>query len=68
MKKLDAKLCSFTPRSKIPEKKNRSEISQRSEISLDTGMQREDEVYVASRKLSVRMPILLPMQKKYIYV
>jgi len=31
--------------------------------ALDTGMQRQDKTYVATSKLSVRMPIALPMQK-----
>ena len=35
-----------------------------SKTALDTGMQRQDKTYVASSKLSVRIPIVLPMQKK----
>jgi len=31
-------------------------------------MQRNDKPYVATSKLSVRMPIVLPMQKKYNYL
>jgi len=31
---------------------------------IDTGMQRQHKAYVATRKLSIRLPILLPMQKK----
>jgi len=31
--------------------------------ALETEMQRHDKAYVATSKLSVRMPIVLPMQK-----
>jgi len=47
IKKVIAKLYSFTLRSKITDKTNRSEISQRSEISLDT--HRATETYLTER-------------------
>jgi len=34
-----------------------------STTALDTGMQRQDKAHVATSTLSVRMPIVLPMQK-----
>jgi len=34
-----------------------------STTALDTGMQRQDKTHVESSKLSVRMPVVLPMQK-----
>ena len=40
-----------------------SRLNTHSTTALDTGMQRQDKTYVATRKLSVRMPIALPMQK-----
>jgi len=38
-------------------------VNTHSASALDTGMQRQDKAYVATSTLSVRMPIVLPMQK-----
>jgi len=32
--------------------------------ALDTGIQRQDKAYAVTSKLSVRMPIVLPIQNK----
>jgi len=42
---------------------NMTEYSFYCTTALDTRMQRRDKEYVATRKWSVRMPIVLPMQK-----
>jgi len=38
-------------------------LNTHSTTALDTGMQRQDRAYVATSKLSVRMPVVLPVHK-----